>query len=185
MLQLIFVLGANTLPTGFWMAVIAASKPEYVKLIRERVALYLIDPISKKITSKAFDANAMVQDPILLSFFSEVLRIKASVWSFRLCLEDAMLGSGGKQYFFPKGSTIWVPITIVHRDTEVYEDPLEFKWDRFLKHEAETTETGKKVDKVTKKVLFNKRGKPTRMGHLPFGGGKSMVRDPLESRANV
>jgi hypothetical protein len=23
--------------------------------------------------------------------------------------------------------------------------------------------------------LFNKRGKATRMGHMPFGGGKSMV----------
>ena len=116
----------------------------------------------------------MEKDPILLSFFSEVLRLKASVWSFRLVLEDAVLGSGGKEYFFPKGSTIWVPVTVVHRDEEVYKDPLAFQPDRFLKVEHEKTDHGD-VDKFTRKVLFNKRGKQTRMGHLPFGGGKSMV----------
>jgi len=186
MLQLIFVLGvcshshlfnpkANTLPTGFWFVVIASSTPEYKKLIRDRVALYLKDPSDKTITSKAFDIQAMEKDPILLSFFAEVLRLKASVWSFRLVLEDAVLGSGGKEYFFPKGSTIWVPVTVVHRDEEVYKDPLAFQPDRFLKVEHEKTDHGD-VDKLTRKVLFNKRGKQTRMGHLPFGGGKSMVR---------
>jgi len=93
-------------------------------------------------------------------------------------LEDAILGSGGKEYFFPKGSTLWVPVTIVHRDEEVYEEPLKFKPDRFLKIEHEKDENGKDVEKLTRKVLFNKRGKPTRMSHLPFGGGKSMVFSP-------
>lgn len=134
-----------------------------------------MDPTSKKITSKAFDINAMVQDPVLVSFFSEVLRLKASVWSFRLCLEDCVLGSGGKDYFFPKGSTLWVPITVLHRDDELYDHPLEFQPDRFLKVEHEKEANGTEHDKLTRKVLFNKRGKPTRMGHLPFGGGKSMV----------
>ena len=117
----------------------------------------------------------MEKDPILLSFFSEVLRLKASVWSFRLVLEDAVLGSGGKEYFFPKGSTLWVPVTIVHRDGEVYQEPLEFKPDRFLKVDHEVDQTGQDHEKLTRKVLFNKRGKATRMGHMPFGGGKSMV----------
>ena len=117
----------------------------------------------------------MEKDPILLSFFSEVLRLKASVWSFRLVLEDAILGSGGKEYYFPKGSTIWVPVTNVHRDGEVYKEPLEFKPDRFLKVEHEVDEEGHDTEKLTRKVLFTKRGKQTRMGHLPFGGGKSMV----------
>jgi cytochrome P450 len=160
------------LPTGFWYVVIAYSKPEYTQLLRERVALYLKDPKSTKITSAAFDVAAMEKDPILLSFFNEVLRMKASVWSFRLVLEDAILGSGGKEYFFPKGSSIWVPVTIVHRDGEVYKDPLEFKPERFVKVEHE--KHGER-DRLVRKVLFNKRGKPTRMGHLPFGGGKSMV----------
>jgi cytochrome P450 len=155
--------------------VIAFSKPEYKKLIRDRVALYLKDPTSTTITSKAFDIQAMEKDPILLSFFHEVLRLKASVWSFRLVLEDAILGSGGKEYFFPKGSTLWVPVTIVHRDEEVYKDPLSFQPDRFLKVEHEINDDGKDVEKLTRKVLFSKRGKQTRMGHLPFGGGKSMV----------
>lgn len=186
MLQLIFVLGvysipsrsnlkANTLPTGFWYVVLASSTPEYKKLIRDRVALYLKDPSDKTITSKAFDIQAMEKDPILLSFFSEVLRLKASVWSFRLVLEDAVLGSAGKEYFFPKGSTLWVPVTVVHRDEDVYKDPLAFKPDRFLKVEHEKIGKGDDVEKLTRKVLFNKRGKQTRMGHLPFGGGKSMV----------
>lgn len=174
MLQLIFVLGANTLPTGFWYVVLAFSKPEYTKMLRERVALYVKDPKDTKISAKAFDVLAMEKDPILLSFFSEVLRLKASVWSFRLVLEDAILGSGGKEYFFPKGSTLWVPVTVVHRDEEVYKDPLEFQPDRFLKVEQEKTPEGDE-ERLTRKVLFNKRGKPTRMGHLPFGGGKSMV----------
>jgi cytochrome P450 len=144
-------------------------------MIRERVALYVKDPTSRKITSQAFDVLAMEKDPILLSFFSEVLRLKASVWSFRLCLEDCTLGSVGKEYFFPKGSTLWVPVTVVHRDEDVYKDALEFEPERFVKVEHEHLPTGEDVDRPIRKVMFTKNGKATRMGHLPFGGGKSMV----------
>jgi cytochrome P450 len=111
----------------------------------------------------------------LTSFFSEVLRLKASVWSFRLVLEDAVVPAGGKKYFFPKSSTLWVPVPLVHRDEDVYKNALQFEPDRFLKVDKETDENGHVHEKLIKKVLFSKNGKQTRMSHLPFGGGKSMV----------
>ena len=133
-------------------------------MLRERIAIYVK---SDELSSASFDYHGLTNDPILTSFFSEVLRLKASVWGFRLCIEDAVLPVGGKEYFFKKGTTIWVPVPIVHRDEEIYEKPEEFEPHRFLKIEND--------GKMTKKVMFKKNGKQTRLAHLPFGGGKSMV----------
>lgn len=144
-------------------------------MLRDRIVLYVKDPTSKKITSAAFDYQGLINDPVLTSFFSEVLRLKASVWGFRLCTEDAVLPVGGKEYFFKKGTTIWVPVPIVHRDEEIYKDPLDFEPYRFLKIDKEVNGQGQVQDKMSKKVLFTRKGKQTRMAHLPFGGGKSMV----------
>jgi cytochrome P450 len=137
--------------------------------------MHLKDPSSKIITSSAFDTDKLINDPILTSFFSEVLRIKASVWSFRLCLEDVVLPVGGKEYFLPRGSPVWIPVTLIHRDEEVYSDPLHFEPSRFLKVDKSVDQDGQVQEKIIKKVLFNKNGKQTRLSHLPFGGGKSMV----------
>ena len=151
MLQLIFAGTANTLPTSFWYLSIALSDPRYTKMLRERIALYVK---SDELSSASFDYQGLTNDPILTSFFSEVLRLKASVWGFRLCIEDAILPVGGKEYFFKKGTTIWVPVPIVHRDEEIYEKPQEFEPNRFLKVED---------GKMTKKVMFKKNGKLTRL----------------------
>jgi cytochrome P450 len=163
------------MPTAFWFTNIAFSDPKFTKLIRERVALYLKDPNSKAISSSVFDIDRLINDPVLTSFFSEVLRLKASVWSFRLCLEDVVLPVGGKEYFLPQGSAVWVPVALIHRDEDVYSDPLNFEPSRFLKVDKSVDEDGKVHEKVIKKVLFTKNGKQTRLSHLPFGGGKSMV----------
>jgi cytochrome P450 len=185
MLQLIFALTvlcnlikliqANTLPTSFWFTNIALSNPKYTKLLRDRIVLHLKDPSSKTITSDAFDYQGLTNDAVLTSFFSEVLRLKASVWSFRLVLEDAIIPACGKEYYFPKGSTLWIPVPLIHRDEDVYKNALQFEPDRFLKVDKETDENGHIHEKSIKKVLFSKNGKQTRMSHLPFGGGKSMV----------
>ena len=92
-----------------------------------------------------------------------------------MCIEDAILPVNGKEYFFKKGTTIWVPVPIVHRDEEIYKDPLTFEPYRFLKVDKEVDSNGEVHEKMTKRVLFAKSGKQTRLAHLPFGGGKSMV----------
>ena len=80
----------------------------------------------------------------------EALRLYPPVWTtFREPVEDVEIGG----YTIPKGSVVSMPQRIIHRDERWYDDPLEFRPERWADRNDDTP-----------------RERPE-YAHYPFGGG--------------
>lgn len=111
-----------------------------------------IDQAFKKLDKDGLTYDTMTELKYLESCIDETLRkYPIAPMLVRVCTKDYSVNGPGN-LMIPKGTSIFVPLLGHQRDPEIFENPLEFKPERFLNS---TTGEGKS------KGLF----------YLPFGDG--------------
>jgi cytochrome P450 len=122
------------------------------------------------VESTSFNVPGLLKDPLLNSALSETLRINFRGLNVRGVAESTSLTVAGKSYAIQKGSVLFLPMTCVHKDPAIYENPYEYRPDRFLEMHSNIGD-----DSTRAKVYFSKHGVPIRHPLLPWGGGHFMV----------
>lgn len=123
--------------------------------------------------STSFDVPSLLKDPLLNSALSETLRVNFRGMNVRGVAETTSITVAGQPVEFQKGSVVFLPMTCVHKDPAIYEQPDEYRVDRFLQMHSNP---GVETTKTT--TYFSKHGVPVRHPLLPWGGGHFMVRTP-------
>lgn len=98
---------------------------------------------------------------VLDSCISEALRLRAAPMITREVLEDAFTFRmpSGEDLRFRKGDRLLILPTFLHMDPEIFPDPTQFKYDRFIDPPTSYRKNGADI--------------PFNMALMPFGGGSS------------
>ena len=159
-LGFIFGLSSNAIPATGWM-LLHILDPNGDKTLRKRVMEELA---SVPRNAKGLpDVPTLLGLPLLQALFNEVMRLYVDVYVSRDIHEDTTLplDDGKRQLLLQKGSQVFAPSWLTHRDDAAWGDPLAhvFCPERFLK-----------ADPATGEVAFTTASAAGRM--IPFGGGK-------------
>uniref|UniRef100_A0A8D0HRT6 Cytochrome P450 family 7 subfamily B member 1 n=1 Tax=Sphenodon punctatus TaxID=8508 RepID=A0A8D0HRT6_SPHPU len=154
----------NTIPATFWAMYYLLRHPEALAAVRDEIDHLLQSTGQKKgpgcnihLTREQLDNLAYLE-----SALNESLRMCSSSMNIRIAQEDFILKlEGNQEVSLRKGDWIALYPQILHMDPEVYEDPKEYKFDRYI-------ENGKK------KTAFYKKGRKLKYFLMPFGSGISM-----------
>ncbi|KAG7221022.1 hypothetical protein INR49_031193 [Caranx melampygus] len=154
---------ANTLPATFWSLFYMIRSPDAMKAAREEVQEVLksscqtpdlSDP-TLKLTRDQLDNM-----PVLDSIIKEAMRLSSASMNVRVAKENFLLHLDNQEaYHIRKDDVIALYPPMLHYDPEIYEDPCEYKFDRFL------DETGQE------KTAFYRSGRRLRYFYMPFGSG--------------
>ena len=117
-----------------------------------------------------FDLFKASKFPYFDSLFKEVLRFTSSSNSVRRVEQDGavLIGDKGEVFTFKEDDTIMCNLRCTHFDEEIYADADKFIPERFMAD-----------------VKHTKNGKDLPNFWMAFGGGTSIVRDPLLRRSSV
>ncbi|XP_069816111.1 cytochrome P450 7A1 [Dendropsophus ebraccatus] len=156
---------ANTLPATFWCVYYLLRCPKAMKAATEEINK-ILEEASQKVTfdDKYIFLNRRHLDnmPVLDSIIKESMRLSSASLNIRVAKENFVLQLEEKgAYNIRKDDIIALYPQTVHLDPEVYEDPMTFKYDRYL------NENGKE------KTDFYLKGKKLKYYYLPFGSGKT------------
>uniref|UniRef100_A0A665VM04 Cholesterol 7-alpha-monooxygenase n=1 Tax=Echeneis naucrates TaxID=173247 RepID=A0A665VM04_ECHNA len=152
---------ANTLPATFWSLFYMIRSPDALKAAHEEVQKIVKD------SGLIVDAN----DPtlklsrehfttIVIYIIKEAMRLSSASMNVRVAKEDFLLHLDNQEaYRIRKDDVIALYPPMLHYDPEIYEDPFEYKYDRFL------DEMGQE------KSTFYHNGRRLRYFYMPFGSG--------------
>ncbi|XP_020857777.1 cytochrome P450 7B1 [Phascolarctos cinereus] len=153
---------ANTIPATFWTMYYLLQHPEAVAVLRDEVDHLLQSTGQKKepdfnilFTREQLDSLVYLESSI-----NETLRMASVSSNVRFNEEDITLNLGNGEVNLRKGDLTIIYPPFLHYDPEIFEQPEEFKFDRFV-------EDGKK------KTTFFKRGQELPYFLIPFGSGIS------------
>jgi len=166
----ILTIQTNALPAAFWMIAHVSCLQERRSLVLDRIDQYVIAEESTA-ESTSFDVPSLLRDPLLNSALSETLRINFRGMNVRGVAETTSLTISNKRFEFKKGSVLFLPITCVHKDPAIFEQPEEYQVDRFLEMHSDAGA----AENTKNKTYFSKHGVPIRHPLLPWGGGHFMV----------
>ncbi|KAG8570800.1 hypothetical protein GDO81_011423 [Engystomops pustulosus] len=164
-LALLWASQANTLPATFWSVYYLLRCPKAMKAATEEVNR-ILEQTSQKVSfdDKNICLNRHLLDdmPVLDSIIKESMRLSSASLNIRVAKENFTLQLDEKgSYSIRKDDIVAIYPQTVHLDPEVYEDPMNFKYDRYL------DENGKE------KTDFYLKGKKLKYYYLPFGSGKT------------
>lgn len=154
---------ANTLPATFWSLFYMIRSPDAMKAAHEEVQKILgdsgktVDPSdpSLKLTRDQLDNM-----PVLDSIIKEAMRLSSASMNVRVAKEDFLLHLDNQEaYHIRKDDVIALYPPLLHYDPEIYEDPYEYKFDRFLDNKGQ------------EKTTFYRSGRRLRYFYMPFGSG--------------
>ncbi|XP_068252997.1 LOW QUALITY PROTEIN: cytochrome P450 7B1 [Nyctibius grandis] len=154
----------NTIPATFWAMYYLLRHPEALAAVRDEVDHLLQSTGQKRGPTYNIQLTREQLDNLvyLESALNESLRMCSSSMNIRISQEDFVLKlEGNQEVGLRKGDWIALYPQILHMDPEVYEDPKEYKFDRYI-------ENGKK------KTTFYKAGRKLKYFLMPFGSGISM-----------
>lgn len=152
-LPALWAIHANTIPATFWSLYWLLRSPDGLAAVLGEIK----DHSSKDGRPKVSELGNL---KILDSAISEALRLSSGSLTVREVLEEFTLETAGGRYRLRKGDRVCIAPFITHRDPDVFEDPLEYKYDRFY------AEGGRKQ--------FYKNGERVPLPLMPFGAGASM-----------
>ncbi|KAF4993392.1 hypothetical protein FGRMN_6521 [Fusarium graminum] len=142
----------NTLPSCYWMLLMAHAVPGLLKELRSEIDAALnIDKETNKVT---IDITTVKNEcPLLLSTLKESLRYRAIGTAVRVVVQDMEVGG----YMLKKGSMVQIPLAVLHsNETHWGKTAEEFDPYRFIKN-----------PKSSRKI-------PDDSGFRGFGGGKHL-----------
>ncbi|KAJ7411992.1 25-hydroxycholesterol 7-alpha-hydroxylase [Willisornis vidua] len=154
----------NTIPATFWAMYYLLRHPEALAAVRNEIDHLLQSTGQKRGPTYNIHLTREQLDNLvyLESALNESLRMCSSSMNIRISQEDFVLKlEGNQEVVLRKGDWIALYPQILHMDPEVYEDPKEYKFDRYI-------ENGKK------KTTFYKAGRKLKYFLMPFGSGISM-----------
>jgi cholesterol 7alpha-monooxygenase len=167
----------NTIPAATWALIRIAQHPQALKAIRDELHQALIangeDPQNPK-----FDhATTLRCLPILDSALDESLRLSSSSIVLRHVNKTGVLKLPAENTTVNvrAGDRVCVFPQATHMNPEIYENPEEFVYDRFI----ERTTTGddddaKAIPQYARRKFYDASGKEIKYHLMPFGGGSSM-----------
>lgn len=98
--------------------------------------------------------------PVLDSIIKEAMRLSSASMNVRTAKEDFLLHLDNQEaYHIRKDDVIALYPPMLHYDPEIFEDPYEYKYDRFLD------------DNGQEKTTFYRGGHRLRYYYMPFGSG--------------
>ncbi|CAH1784449.1 unnamed protein product [Owenia fusiformis] len=147
----------NTIPAIFWSLYYTIKHPEATEAALEEVREKL-GPIDEAKEYVTYTKEQYDELEIFDSIISETLRLTSFSMIVRDVVEDVTLQlTTGEVIGLRGGDRVALQACMVHRDPEIYENPLEFQYDRFLRNKT-----------------FYKNGSRLRYNMLPYGGGSNM-----------
>jgi len=152
-LPALWAIHANTIPSTFWTLYWLLRSPDGLAAVLAELEEHSREDGGPKVR----DLNNL---KMLDSVIREALRLSSGSLTVREALEDFALETEGGTYQLRKGDRVCLAPFITHRDPDVFEDPLEYKYDRFH------AEGGRKQ--------FYKNGHRVPLPLMPFGAGSSM-----------
>ncbi|KAM9720045.1 cytochrome P450 7A1 [Menidia menidia] len=154
---------ANTLPATFWSLFYMIRSPDALKAANKEVQKVLedsgqtVDPSDPTLNLSRDQLDNM---PVLDSIIKEAMRLSSASMNVRVAKEDFLLHLDNKEaYHIRKDDVIALYPPMLHYDPEIYEDPYEYKFDRFLD------------EKGQEKSTFHRSGRRLRYFYMPFGSG--------------
>uniref|UniRef100_A0A8C5M7Y0 Cholesterol 7-alpha-monooxygenase n=1 Tax=Leptobrachium leishanense TaxID=445787 RepID=A0A8C5M7Y0_9ANUR len=164
-LALLWASLANTIPATFWTVFHLLRCPRTMKAANEEVK-QVLEKASQKVTAGGklitLTREQLDDMPILDSMIKESLRLSSASLNVRVAKENFTLNLDTSNSFkIRKDDIVAFYPQLIHLDPEVYDDPLEFKYDRFLNENLEP------------KTDFYLRGRKLKYYYLPFGSGKT------------
>lgn len=152
-LPALWAIHANTIPSTFWSLYWLLRHPDGLAAVLAEIGEHSSDGCGPK-------ASDLDKLQILDSAIREALRLSSGSLTVREVLEDFALETEGDTHQLRKGDRVCLAPFITHRDPDVFEDPLQYKYDRFY------AEGGHKQ--------FYKNGQRVALPLMPFGAGSSM-----------
>ncbi|XP_030635932.1 cytochrome P450 7A1 [Chanos chanos] len=156
---------ANTLPAAFWSLYYTLRSPAALDAALSEINRVLqeseepLDDPSQLISLTREQLESMT---VLDSIIAEALRLSSASIMIRVANEDFVLTlDSGEQVAIRKGDYICLYPQLIHMDPEVYPNPTEFQFDRYLEADGK------------KKSSFFKAGRRLRHFLIPFGSGAS------------
>ncbi|XP_048868282.1 cytochrome P450 7A1 [Brienomyrus brachyistius] len=154
---------ANTLPAAFWTLFYMIRSPEAMRAAKEEVERTLersgqcARPGGPQLTLTRDELDNM---PVLDSIIKEAMRLSSASLNVRVAKQDFLLHLDNKEsYRIRKDDVIALYPQLLHFDPEIYEDPLSYKYDRYLDENRQ------------EKTCFYRNGRKLRYYYMPFGSG--------------
>ncbi|XP_054840678.1 cytochrome P450 7B1 isoform X2 [Eublepharis macularius] len=153
----------NTIPATFWAVYYLLRHPEALAVVRDEID-HLLQSTGQerrpgcniRLTREQLDSLVYLESAI-----NESLRMCSVSMNIRIAQEDFIFKlEGNQEVSLRKGDWVAIYPPVLHMDPEVYEDPKEYKVDRYV-------ENGKK------RTTFQKQGKKLKYFLMPFGSGSS------------
>jgi cytochrome P450 len=125
------------MPTFFWYLAYILLTLQYDDFIKE-IASFSSSSSSRTSIPRVSDVDftKLLSSPLLNSGLKETLRIQNHGLSPRNLDEDTYIKIMGKEYLLKKGTFSFAPSTLVNRKPEIFEEPEEWKADRFIEKDA-------------------------------------------------
>ncbi|XP_066539218.1 cytochrome P450 7A1 [Hoplias malabaricus] len=156
---------ANSLPATSWTLFYLIRCPAAMKAATEEVRKIYessnqkMDPKDPRLVLTKEQLNSM---SVLDSIIKEALRLSSASLNVRVAKEDFLLNlDNNESYHIRKDDAIGLYPQILHLDPEIYEDPLTYKYDRYLNENGQ------------EKTSFYKGGRKLHYYYMPFGSGVS------------
>lgn len=154
---------ANTLPATFWSLFYMIRSPDAMRAAREEIQKIFSGPEGLEVLKKesvTLSREQLDNMPVLDSIIKEAMRLSSASMNVRIAKEDFLLHLDNQEaYRIRKDDVIALYPPMLHFDPEIYEDPYEFKYDRFLEENGQ------------EKTTFCRRGRKLRYFYMPFGSG--------------
>uniref|UniRef100_H3B3T3 Uncharacterized protein n=1 Tax=Latimeria chalumnae TaxID=7897 RepID=H3B3T3_LATCH len=152
---------ANTLPATFWALFYILRCPKAKQAIQKEIKMML-----QKTKQKVGQQQSVIKQddfglmPILDSAVKEALRLSSASLNIRAVKEDfRFVMDSGRSYAIRKDDYIVLYPPLLHFDPEIYENPMDYQYDRFLDSAGQ------------EKKVFYKNGRMLKCYFLPFGSG--------------
>ncbi|KAJ8373002.1 hypothetical protein AAFF_G00272390 [Aldrovandia affinis] len=154
---------ANTLPATFWTLFYLIRSTEALKAAADEVKNVLEssgqrpDPKGPHLT---LSREQLDNFPVLDSIIKEAMRLSSASLNVRVAKQNFLLHLDNKEsYHIRKDDVIALYPQMLHFDPEIYEDPLTYKYDRYLDENGQ------------EKTTFYREGRKLRYFYMPFGSG--------------
>ncbi|XP_052771592.1 cytochrome P450 7A1-like [Mya arenaria] len=136
----------NTFRVAFWLIYYLTKYPEALEALKNE--------IDETIEAKAEwygsdeEIGITMQDldsmPVLNSILNETIRYTSGVFMVRAVTKDTVFETeDGEKYSLRAGDRVAMYPPAIHKDPEIFENPLEFKYDRFI--DAKFSKNGREV----------------------------------------
>ncbi|XP_063779832.1 cytochrome P450 7A1 [Pseudophryne corroboree] len=158
---------ANTLPATFWCVYYLLRCPKAMKAATEEIK----ESLEKASQNVSLDDNKYIflnrheldDMPVLGSIIKESMRLSSASLNIRVAKENFVLKlEDNGSYNIRKDDIVALYPQTVHLDPEIYEDPLTFKYDRYLDENRKEN------------TSFYLKGKKLKYYYMPFGSGKTI-----------